>query len=391
MALAACSGGEATTDQRSTDETGTDETGGGATLRDDADFAPVDEAIVEFVAKKGLNGAGLVVVDRDEGIVHEFYDGDISRDRISLIASASKMLTAGVLMRLHDQGLLDIDAPLADVVDWGAANPTVTAAQLLSNSSGLVGLSPNPSYLPYLCQYIHAGTLSECGTTIFTTIEDDDAVVPPDTEFRYGGGQWQVAGALAEAVSGRSWDELVTETYIEPCGLEQMGYNNHYTQITSEEGPFRYPEQFAGDPTTLEPTENPNLEGGVWITPPDYAQLLLMHLRGGDCPHGRVLSEESVDRLHTERVVSTYDGELNRQALGSSDASAIAGYAMGWWVGKNPDYLEDAGAFGAVPWLDLGRGYGAYLVIEETASTGRQLASIIQPLLENEIDELARG
>ena len=54
------------------------------------------------------------------------------------------MITAGVLLHLADDGLLDIDAPVAEAVEWGAGNPDVTVAQLLSNSSGLVGLLIEP-------------------------------------------------------------------------------------------------------------------------------------------------------------------------------------------------------------------------------------------------------
>ena len=170
------------------------------------------------------------MVDRDGGIVHEHYTGEFGPDRVSLIASSSKMLTAGVLMRLADQGLLDMDAPVADAVPWGAGNPDITPAQLVSNSSGLVGLVDDPTFAPYLCQYLAAGTLQDCATRIFTTDQDDDRVVPPDTAFRYGGAQWQVAGALAEAVSGRSWAQLIDETYVQPCGVDSLAYNNHFAQ-----------------------------------------------------------------------------------------------------------------------------------------------------------------
>ena len=104
------------------------------------DFSAIGPIVDAFVAEQGLNGAGLIVVDREDGVVHEEYWGEFDADRISLIASSSKMISATVLMRLDDDGLLDVDAPVADVVEWGAGNPTVTPAQLISNSSGLIGL-----------------------------------------------------------------------------------------------------------------------------------------------------------------------------------------------------------------------------------------------------------
>jgi CubicO group peptidase (beta-lactamase class C family) len=324
------------------------------------DFSSITPIVQSFIDANGLNGAGLVIVDRDDGIVDQQYFGEFGADRVSLVASSSKMITAGVLMRLHQDGLLDIDAPVADAVAWGAGNPEITPAQLISNSSGLVGLSGvdgNPAYLPYVCQFLPDAEIEECAAGIFQTPDDDGDIVPPDTEFRYGGAQWQVAGAVAEAVSGKTWTELIDEIYIAPCGVASLGYNNHWSSAVG----FDYPDQL--DPPGLPPTQNPNMEGGAFITAPDYAELLLMHLRGGECANGQPFTPASIDRMHEDRTAQTYG------------ASGDIGYGMGWWVDRPTGRISDAGAYGSVPWLDLEDGYGAYLVIEGDSATGNRLAA----------------
>jgi len=344
------------------------------------DFSAVGTQLDKSVASENLEGAGLVVVDKNRGVVYEHYNGNVDAQRISLIASASKSLTAGVLMRLDDQGVLDVDAPVAKVVDWGSAHPDVTPAQLMSNSSGLYGLTDGPPYMPYICQYVSTGSLQDCAKTIFTTTEDDDVIIEPDTQFRYGGGQWQVAGAVAEAASGKSWDQLVKETYTEPCKLGTFAYNNHFTQMIGPGGPFSYPPQFQGDPATLKPTENPNMEGGLYTTPRDYAQLLLMQLRGGVCGETRVLSKKAVQRMQTDRIDRAYKGTTGDDRL--------AGYGLGWWVDRDQKgFVEDAGAYGAVPWIDNERGYAAYLVVERKYTDGGKVAEAVRPLVEQAVDE----
>jgi CubicO group peptidase (beta-lactamase class C family) len=329
------------------------------------DFSAVAPIVERFIGEHGLNGAGLIVVDRDDGVIDEEYWGVFGPDRVSLVASSSKMITAGVLLRLQDDGRLDVDAPVAAVAPWGSGNPTITPAQLLSNSSGLVGLLPNPGYTPYVCQYLPAGTLQDCAATIFTTPDDDVDIVAPDTEFRYGGAQWQVAGAVAEIASGKSWAQLIDEIYVQPCGLETLGYNNHFAQLGAVT--FDYPTSFNADPATLKATDNPNMEGGVYIAPPDYAKLLLMHLRGGRCGSNQVLSQAALDRMHADRIGPAYGGS----------AGDNTGYGMGWWVDRVTGRITDPGAYGAVPWLDLADGYGAYLVVESDAATGIQLAGLL--------------
>jgi CubicO group peptidase (beta-lactamase class C family) len=321
--------------------------------------AAIHATVEAFVEERGLNGAGLVIVDREAGIVHEDYWGEFGPDRISFIASSSKMITAGVLMRLHEDGLLDVDVPVAQQVGW-TGNPEITPAQLVSNSSGLVALSREPDYAPYGCMFDPGDDLEECGRAIFETPDDDGDVIPPDTEFRYGGGQWQVAGALAEAVSGRSWSELLDEIYIGPCGVGSLGYDNQFALTSGLEYPVGH------DPVELPPTDNPNMEGGAFITARDYGTLLLMHLREGRCSDGRALSAASVDRLHADRTITAYE-----------DGATAPGYAMGWGVDRSTGRLADPGAYGSVALLDPAAGYGAYLVIEADGTTGGELWQLI--------------
>ena len=339
----------------------------------DYDFSAIGPIVQEIVDREGLDGAGLVVVERDDGIVHEQYWGEVDADRISLIASASKMIAAGVLLRLDDGGLLDVDAPVADVVEWGAAHPDITPAQLLSNSSGLPGLLDPAAFIPHRCAFRPSGTLQECAETVFTTPDDDAATRPPDTEFRYGGAQWQVAGAVAEAASGRSWADLIEEIYIEPCGLDTLAFNNHWAQFPP--GGFAYPEGFDGDPATLQPTENPNIEGGAYTTTGDYAELLLMHLRGGRCSDGRSLSADAIERMHADRIADVYGGT----------APGGQGYGMGWWIDRQSGRINDNGAYGAVPWLDVDGGFGAYLVIEQDVFVGLEIADALRQPVEDAV------
>jgi len=332
-------------------------------------FDEITETVQAFVDDAGLEGAGLIIVERDAGVVYEEHFGAFDADRISLIASASKMISAGVMLRLQDDGLLDINAPVEGQVDWAVGNPDITPAQLVSNSSGLVGLGPDLLYAPYLCQWGVPNTLQECGQAVFTSADDDADQVPPDSEFRYGGAQWQVAGAVAETVSGKSWGELIDEIYVQPCDVDSLGFISLGAVLTGAPG---YPTAFAGDPDGVTPSENPNIEGGAHVSASDYGKLLLMHLRGGECDGNAVLSQASLDTMHADRIPTTYGGDA-----GFGDT----GYGMGWWVDRETGRISDGGAWGAVPWLDLDDGYGAYVIVEDESATGQALKDAIEELV----------
>ncbi len=329
-------------------------------------FDDVTSAIELFVTNNGLNGAGFIVVDRDSGALYEEYFGEFDADRVSMIASASKMISAGVLLRAQDDGLLDIDSPIAGFADWAAGNPDITTAQLLSNSSGLV---PGNNEQPYPCQTEAETDLVSCGEAIMSTDADDATVALPDTEFRYGGGQWQVSGAVAETAFGATWDDLINDIYIEPCGVSSLGY----ASAGNFEGDvFSYPTWFDGDRANVNASLNPMIEGGAYINVADYGTLLSMHLNGGMCGDQQVLSQASLDLMHTDRIGDVYDGDAWDPGLG---------YGLGWWTQRATGQVFISGTWGAFAWLDLDDGYAAYLIVENNEPSLAFVGGTLNPLV----------
>jgi CubicO group peptidase (beta-lactamase class C family) len=339
------------------------------------DFSEVDAVIEQFLKDNDLPGATAVIVQRDKGQVHQRGYGEFDKDRVHLIASGSKIISAGVLLALRDQGLLDLDAPISDILSsYGEHKEGITTAQCLSGSSGMVGFVGGTSYGPYICQYIHRGTLQACTKSLYLA-EDQDEIVPPDTEFRYGGAQWQIAGGVAETVSGKSWAELLQELYIDPCDVESLGYDNQYERAQLEGHERGYPDFFLENGPTVPTPRNPNIEGGAYITSGDYGKLLLMHLRGGMCGDKRVLSEEAVALMQEDRIAAAYGG--------STGIDGQQGYGLGWWVDRDhPGVVLDPGLYGGRAWLDNNRGYAAFIVIEADETVGNALRDQVKPMLD---------
>ena len=344
------------------------------------DFTAFDSVLSAGLAAEGLAGATVAIVHEDSGIVHVKGYGAYDKDRVFLLASASKIISVGVLMRLADQNVIEVDAPIGTYVGdvWGSRKAALTIAQLFSNSSGMVGLVDAPFYLPYICQYRPVGTLADCAAQIYNANDERD-IVPPDTEFRYGGGQWQLAGGVAVVASGKSWAQLIRETYVDPCGTTSLGYTNQFTDGAAS----KYPEWFTGDPATLNVTDNPNIEGGGYINVEDYGKILLMHLRGGMCGSTRVLSDAAVALMQRDRIGAVYGGSTNR--------ALVQGYGLGWWTDRtNPGVVADIGLYGATPWLDVARGYGAMILIEANSAAGARLWLRTKPLLDAMFDSTTK-
>ncbi len=328
-------------------------------------FESVDDVVDEFMTDyPAVKGVTLAVVRRRESQIYEESYGDFDRDRISLLASTTKVLSAGVILGLVDDGLLELDRPIAEYLGWGDYHDAVTTEALLSMMSGISKTYyPNPCF-PALCLCEPATSVQECGRSVF---QDESLSISPGVEFRYSGGAWQLAGAVAEVVSGSTWAELVEEKLVMPCGLPNTGYLNRG-------GEQHYPDEFDGDPANTPPSENPQLGGGAYSTVNDYSKVLLMHLEDGLCGNERVLSPEMVRAMQEDLVP---DGvafpEWRPEAVN---------YGMGWWKYEDdPGLLVDSGSFGARAILHPDEGWGAIMIIETTSDNGRELRKRLVPAI----------
>lgn len=346
------------------------------------DFTRFDAALQKAIddhnasSPNKIAGASAAVVHEQLGVLHTKGYGEFESDRLYLIASSSKILSVGVLMRLADQGMIDIDAPIGTYLQaWGETKASeITVAQMLSNSSGLPSLTEVTAaaspFASNLCQYQDTGSLKDCGKILYET----DPPREPDTTFAYGGSQWQLAGAVAEVVSGESWSTLIDSTYREPCEVPTLGYTNQFGMSSG----LGYPSFFQAKKENLPVTNNPSIEGGAYVTVGDYAKLLVMHLRGGTCGDKRVLSAEATMRMQEDRVA-----EYN----GSTGNANAPGYGLGFWINEANQTVTDPGAYGSFPLLDLKRRYGVFIAIELTSEVGTKLGAAVKPSLDAIFDE----
>jgi CubicO group peptidase (beta-lactamase class C family) len=96
-----------------------------------------------------------VLVDAQQGSVHEAAFGDHTLDTVVILASTSKMPSVSLLMALHDDDALDFDieATIDNYLPWEGVYGDRTTAQLVSNTSGIPGLFKLRVYGPHMCQF----------------------------------------------------------------------------------------------------------------------------------------------------------------------------------------------------------------------------------------------
>jgi CubicO group peptidase (beta-lactamase class C family) len=314
------------------------------------DFSAVDQRFQEFLDESDTyDGISVILVDKNQGVVHEKAFGDHTVDIVVLLASTSKSATASLLVALDENNAIefDIDAPISDYLPWQGVYGDSTTTQLLSNTSGIPGVAGRGDYGVHECQYDPDAVFEDCARLIYSN--ELPGTQPAGTAFSYGGSQWHLSGAVAEQVTNSEWGQAF-DTYIaQPCDLEVFKFGNMVEQS-------KY--AWTGHPDSLAGLGNPQTGGGAISNMQDMAKLLLMQLRDGMCGDNRVMSS---------------DGVLFMQVDRTSEISAVS-YGLGWWMtprdwmtpeDKESTYLlRDTGKYGSIAWLDTKRMIGGFVPID---------------------------
>ncbi len=201
-------------------------------------IAPSDDphafmrAAIPIVNAGNRANTALVLIEGG-AIGGEYYSANadtIDGNSVFATASLSKWITAHAVMKLFEQGKLDLDRPVESYLTrWqlpagSFSSRGVTARRLLSHTAGLTdGLGfgdyrPDEA-LPTLEEALAAPRAStgRLAAPIAVGIE-------PGTQFRYSGGGYLLLELLVEELSGDRFETFVNRQILQPLGMVRSGY-----------------------------------------------------------------------------------------------------------------------------------------------------------------------
>lgn len=263
------------------------------------------EALVSLAEAKmkefGVPGVALGVVHngntmiRGIGVTNVEDPLPVNAHTVFPIASISKTFAATAIMRLVEQGKVDLRAPVRTYlpefrVRDEAASRDATVWHLLTHLGGWEGQVSGPD----------RGT--ETLTNFLTTITDLMQVAPPGAAWSYNNAGFSIAGRVIEKATGNSINRSIRDLVFQPLGLEHAG---------TTAGDFIV-NRFAAGHTTRDNTPALNrpfapsvsvTAGGVGLCMTDLLAYARFHLGDGTAPNGeRVLRKESLELMRTAQA-----------------------------------------------------------------------------------------
>ncbi|KQX07764.1 MULTISPECIES: serine hydrolase domain-containing protein [unclassified Leifsonia] len=284
------------------------------TTRRQAIAQKTSETVARAMRAAQVPGLSIAVVDRTSTI----FAGAFGHADLADVAAATtttrfrwfsmtKLVTATALVRLADQGKLDLQSPVrAHLNQWPRGNPA-TVGQLLSHTAGL----PNPLPIKWV-HSVDSERPDQAAMLEQLLHRHNGKTRPPGGPAKYSNIGFLAAAEIIALAVGTSFMEHVNTELLVPLGMTATGFDHPatdaatgYLNVPRPVIPFAkafLPTELIGNRPhgvqALRPFQVDGAGYGGLIGPAtDAARFLQLHLHDGELDGVRILTTESATRM----------------------------------------------------------------------------------------------
>ena len=301
-------------------------------------LGPAFQIIEQAVADGSIPGASVLIMQHGKVIEQQtFGDCEINpkrpfqKDTICWIASLTKPITATAVMKLVEQGKLQLDTPIENYLPQFSQLATkdgqphsVTIRQLMSHASGIPASVPlRETY--FFTQRGFDRTLPE----VVDAIAKRPLDFAPGSQVNYSNAAPYVLGRIVEVSSGKAFGEFVHSEIFEPLKMNDTGFSVAANKIHRTAVVYRREAGALSVYCRYDPKWQVRMtmpDGGLFSTPMDIALFAHSFLDKGQ----EILSEDSAKTMLTKQST---------------------GYGLGWILDKENQFSH-WGSSGTLVWAD---------------------------------------
>jgi len=332
-------------------------------------LADVDSAVNALVTRKRLAGAIVMVARHGKVVLHKSYGQmDIEAgkpmrdDTIVRIYSMTKAITSVAALILHDEGKLDLDAPVSKYIGAfkglevygkdGNAKPRreMIVKDLMRHTSGLTyGFFGNT---PVDRMYRKAKVMDRASSlkVMCEKLGKIPLAYQPGKDWRYSLSV-DVLGRVVEVVSGKTLDKFFAERIFRPLDMKDTGFfvpDSNIDRFAANYNSDRKGKLTIKDaPKTSRYRKSPaHLSGGGGLvsTARDYMRFLVMIANGGEFHGTRLLKTDTVKLMTTNQLPRGIGWiRLGYHRVG-------VGFGLGLSVRVKSSHLDKASKVGECGW-----------------------------------------
>lgn len=269
----------------------------------------LEEVVTGLMARTGVPGVAVGILHKGESVAFGYgvtsveHPLPVTDETLFQIGSITKTFTGTAIMRLVEEGKLDLDAKVRTYVpDFRvadeAASREATVRHLLTHEGGWAG------------DFFHStGAGDDAVARYVADMAELPQLVPISTHWSYNNAGFSLAGYVIEVATGKSYETVLSEQVLAPLGLEHsfFGPGEVMTHRFAVGHNVREGNARVARPWPLERSTYP--AGGITCHVKDLLRYARFHLGDGRAEDGaRLLSPESLSKMQSPQV-TLWEGE----------------------------------------------------------------------------------
>ncbi|KAL4469626.1 hypothetical protein ABPG74_004879 [Tetrahymena malaccensis] len=282
------------------------------------------------------------------------------------VASGCKWPAMTVIMKLVEQGKLNLNDKISKFYTNGEFSQEandITLLQLMTHTSGFGYLDEWLAALNISLQDSVLG-IAKGGKINGKQVPKDRIFNTPGTTVMYGDVSMQVAGAIAEKVSGKGFNQLFLDILANPLGM----VNARFTAFDGEDG------------------INVAIADGLFIRMTDYANFMLMLMNDGIFKGQKILEKKTVDT-----ILQDYTSNLIVDPSNLDEAvNGKLSFGIGHWILKNGTQHSSNGIYKFYNYFDTKNDYLVILYLK-TDIDGEDQSDDLFDELSVQIEKIVKG
>lgn len=261
--------------------------------------AEIESLLSGLVSEEGpgvalrVSVGDAVLIDKGYGLADLAHDVPVTPKTKFRIGSVTKNITAAAILKLQEEGKLDVSKPVSSVLPDFPNGDKVTIEQLLNHTSGI------PSYTSGL-EFFETVQLEISPEELVDSFKDQPLEFEPGSKFSYNNSGYFLLGHIVAKLSGLSYDSYLRKTFFKPLGMTNTGV--HTAKVILEDEAYGYSFTGAGYEKAL--NWDMSRAGGAGAL---YSTTVDMDVWVRAFYGGKVLKQESVRGALTANVIAASD------------------------------------------------------------------------------------
>ncbi len=165
---------------------------------------------------------GKVVFSEMLGSADLEQDIPVTKETRFAVASVTKAFTAAALLKLYEEGRIELDAPIQRYVPSFPAKGTgtITLRLLAAHLAGIRHYRPNEKTPEFLSK--HYDNVDDA----LAIFKDDSLVAETGTKYSYSSFGYNLIAAAIQQAAGKPYAQFIEETIFRPLHLEHTSFDD---------------------------------------------------------------------------------------------------------------------------------------------------------------------